>query len=103
MGPLPIALTAATLVANRMAIEHENEIAEWLKAYEALPEERRDRIQRWFAMQKLIVDNAGIKADEWFRYIQWAMDNPFDYSFVNDFPATEAAGGKADSAKATDE
>src|SRR5260370_42689489 len=86
-----------------MTIENENEIQEWMKTYEALPEERRDLVQRWFATQKLIIDNAGITAEEWFRYIQWAMDNPFDFSFVQQFPEKEEAGGASDDARKTDE
>jgi hypothetical protein len=86
-----------------MAIEHENEINEWMKSYEALPEDRRDQVQRWFATQKLIIENAGISPEEWFRYIQWAMDNPFDFSFIQNFPEKEEAGGAADDAKKQDE
>ena len=86
-----------------MAIENENEMAEWMKSYEALPEERRDLVQRWFATQKLIIENAGISAEEWFRYVQWAMDNPFDYSFVMNFPDKEGAAVGADSAAKVDE
>lgn len=86
-----------------MTIENENEIAEWMKTYEALPEERRDLVQRWFATQKVIIENAGITAEEWFRYIQWAMDNPFDYSFVQAFPDKEVEGGARDSAAKVDE
>lgn len=86
-----------------MAIENEDEIAEWMKTYEALPEERRDLVQRWFAMQKIIVDNAGISAEDWFRHVQWAMDNPFDYAFVQNFPDKVVEGVAGDSAKKTDE
>jgi hypothetical protein len=86
-----------------MAIEHENEIADWMKSYEALPEERRDMVQRWFAMQKLIIENAGISAEDWFRHIQWAMDNPFDYRFVTEHFEKEATEVAGDSAKEADE
>src|SRR5437870_656868 len=88
-----------------MAIENENEVLEWMKTYESLPEERRDLVQRWFATQKLIIDNVGISAEEWFRYIQWAMDNPFDFSFVRGFPEKEDTPNiaAADSAKKADE
>jgi hypothetical protein len=86
-----------------VSVENENEIAEWMKSYEALPEERRDMVQRWFAMQKIIIENSGINAEEWFRHIQWAMDNPFDYSFVLAFPDKDAPNATADSAKASDE
>lgn len=86
-----------------MTIENENEMAEWMKSYEALPEERRDLVQRWFATQKLIIENAGISPEEWFRYVQWAMDNPFDYSFIQNFPDKEAPAVGADSAAKVDE
>lgn len=86
-----------------MTIENENEIQEWMKSYEALPEERRDLVQRWFAMQKIIIEHAGISAEAWFGHIQWAMDNPFDYSFVQGFPEKEETVSAADSAKETDE
>lgn len=86
-----------------MTVENENEIAEWMKAYEALPEERRDMVQRWFAMQKIIIENSGIQSEDWFRHIQWAMDNPFDYSFVNQFAEKDGPNVAADSAKASDE
>ncbi len=86
-----------------MTVENENEIAEWMKAYEALPEERRDMVQRWFAMQKIIIESSGISGEDWFRHIQWAMDNPFDYSFVNQFTEKDGPQAAADSAKASDE
>lgn len=69
-----------------MSFETESQIEAWMQSFEALPEERRDLIQRWFAMQKLIIENAGVEAAEWFGYVQWAMDNPLDYRFVLDFP-----------------
>jgi hypothetical protein len=74
-----------------------------MKMYESLPEERRDLVQRWFATQKIIIENTGISPEDWFRYIQWAMDNPFDFSFVKDFPEKEEGVASADSAKKTDE
>lgn len=86
-----------------MAIENENEIAEWMKNYEALPEERRELVQRWFATQKIIIENAGVTAEEWFRHVQWAMDNPFDYAFVSDFPDKPETNVSSDSAKGSDE
>src|SRR5262245_22003729 len=74
-----------------------------MKTYEALPEERRDMVQRWFAMQKIIIENSGISAEHWFRHIQWAMDNPFDFSFVQQFSDKDSPQAASDSAKATDE
>jgi hypothetical protein len=86
-----------------MTIENENEILEWMKTFESLPEDRRDLVHRWFATQKLIIDNSGITVEDWFNHVQWAIENPFDYSFVMNFPDKEEAGGPADNTKTTDE
>lgn len=75
--------------------EHEKAIQEWLKSFEALPKEQQDNLQRWFATQKIIIDNTGLTPEQWFGYIEWAMDNPLDYSFILDFPA-EGAGVDAE-------
>ncbi len=75
-----------------MAIEHENEINEWLKTFEKLPEERQEQLKLWFSTQKIIIDNSDLTPEDWFQYIEWALDNPFDYSFIEDFPDVEAAG-----------
>lgn len=83
-------------------VEHENRMAEWMEAFEALPEDRRDKLQRWFATQKVIIENGGLSEEEWFGYIQWAMDNPFDYSFIHDFPDQPEANPEADSAERGD-
>ena len=86
----------------RQGVEHEDAINEWIKAYEKLPEDRQEKLKKWFATQKIVIENSGLSPDEWFRYIEWAMDNPFDYSFVKDFPdKAEEAGG--DSAARNDE
>lgn len=82
--------------------EHEQAIAEWMKAFEALPAEQRDNIERWFATQKIIIENTGLTAQQWFGYIEWAMDNPLDYSFILDFPATAESMAAADDAERTD-
>ena len=77
--------------------EHEDAIKDWIKGFEELPAERQENLKKWFATQKIIIDNSGQTPKEWFSLIQWAMDNPFDYSFINDFPdvAESGAGAKA--------
>lgn len=82
--------------------EHEQQIQEWLKAFEALPKEQQDNLQRWFATQKVIIDNTGLTPEQWFGYIEWAMDNPFDYSFILDFPADASATLGEDAAQIGD-
>jgi hypothetical protein len=83
--------------------EHEDQIREWMRAFEALPEDRQDKLKRWFATQKIIIDSSGLTEAEWFGYVQWAMDNPFDYAFIHDFPdLPEAGAGQADGAERAD-
>ncbi len=86
-----------------MAHPHEEAINDWMKSFEALPADRKDNLYRWFATQKVIMEASGLKTDEWFGYIQWAMDNPFDYSFIHDFPevAESAVGDAAERSDAT--
>ncbi len=86
----------------RQGVEHEDAINEWIKAFEKLPEDRQETLRKWFATQKVIIENSGLSPEEWFAYVQWAMDNPFDYSFVKDFP-DRADDGTGDSAKREDE
>lgn len=76
--------------------EHEDAIREWIKGFEALPEDRQDALKRWFATQKVIIDASGLTPVEWFSHIQWAMDHPFDYSFIMDFPDAAEGAGVAD-------
>jgi hypothetical protein len=75
--------------------EHEDAIKDWIKGFEELPAERQENLKKWFATQKVIIDNSGQTPKEWFSLIQWAMDNPFDYSFINDFPDGAEIGVKA--------
>lgn len=82
--------------------EHEDQINEWMRSFEELPEDRQDKLKRWFATQKLIIENTGLSDEEWFTYIQWAMDNPFDYSFIMDFPDKPEVVGETDAAERGD-
>lgn len=82
--------------------EFEDDINDWMEAFKHLPEDRQDNLKRWFATQKIIIDNSGLTPLEWFEHVQWAMDNPFDYSFVLDFPEQAEHDVGADSAERTD-
>ena len=82
--------------------EFEDDINEWMESFKGLPEDRQENIKKWFATQKVIIDNSGLSANEWFTYIQWAMDNPFDYSFILDFPEPVEHDVNADSAERSD-
>ncbi|MBK8013704.1 MAG: hypothetical protein IPK13_20440 [Deltaproteobacteria bacterium] len=66
--------------------EYSGQIEAWIAAYEALPDDRKASLTLWFATQRLIVENAGISLREWCGYLEWAMHNPLDYSFIVDFP-----------------
>ena len=82
--------------------EHDDQINDWMRSFSELPEERQDKIRRWFATQKLIIDSSGLSEEEWFTYVQWAMDNPFDYGFIHDFPDIPELAPDADEAERTD-
>ncbi len=71
-----------------------------MAAFEALPEDRKENVRKWFATQKVIVDASGLTPEQWFGYIEWALDHPFDYGFIQDFP--EAGAGPQDAAERTD-
>jgi len=82
--------------------EHEEHISEWMAAFDELPPERQENLKRWFATQKIIIENSGLTEEEWFGHIQWAMDNPFDYGFIKDFPDVPEAVTEADAAERSD-
>lgn len=73
-----------------MAIE-DAVLEDWISAFEALPEAQQENVRRWFATQKIIIDASGLEPREWFGYVEWALDHPFDYSFIQDFPDSGAA------------
>ncbi len=83
--------------------EFDDDINEWMVAFKELPEDRQDNLKRWFATQKVIIENSGQSVEEWFLLVQWAMDNPFDYSFVLDFPDQAEHDPSRDSAERTDQ
>lgn len=51
-------------------------------AIDALPEERKRRLEAWFQMQNMIAENLGIDGEAWFQYVEWAIQNPLDYGFL---------------------
>ena len=83
--------------------EFEDDINEWMEAFRGLPEDRQENLKKWFATQKIIIENAGLSPDEWFTYVQWAMDNPFDYRFILDFPEQEEHDVEKDAAERSDQ
>lgn len=89
-------------MASRGA-EYEDQINDWMKAFEGLPDERKELLARWFGTQKLIIDYSGLTEDEWFGYVEWALKNPFDYRFVLDFPDEAGAPAEDDAAEETDQ
>lgn len=75
-------------------------LEDWVSAFDALPEDRRENVRKWFATQKVIIDASGLTPEQWFGYVEWALDHPFDYSFVQAFPETGEAS--ADGAERQD-
>ena len=58
----------------------------WMESFETLPEEKREHLRQWFVVQAMIMENLQVSEEEWFGLIYWAMEHPFDFSFVDDFP-----------------
>ncbi|MEM7675277.1 MAG: hypothetical protein AAF449_04645 [Myxococcota bacterium] len=57
----------------------------WLQAYEGLDEAQKDRVQKWLHLNKFITRTLRIDWDQWVEdFLQPAMDNPLDYSFMMD-------------------
>ncbi len=86
-----------------MSTEYDADIEEWIKDFEKLPKENQENLKKWFGTQKLIIDNSGLTPLEWFEFVSWALDNPYDYSFINDFPDVPDVSGSKDGAERADQ
>ena len=69
----------------------------WLEAYDRLDEAQKDRVQKWLHLNKFIARSLRLDWDTWVsEYLQPAMDQPLDYSFmadcVRDFNGLDATG-----------
>lgn len=82
-----------------MATVEEAALEDWIAAFEALPADRQENVKKWFATQKVIIEASGLTPQAWFGYVEWALDHPFDYSFIQAFPAPE---GDTDGAERAD-
>lgn len=87
-------------ILEPMATVDDEMLADWISAFEALPPDKRENVEKWFATQKIIIEASGLEPQAWFGYIEWALDNPFDYSFIQDFP--DVGTGTEDEAERTD-
>lgn len=63
----------------------------WQQEFEKLPEERQVAVQKWYAIQAYTAEQLGLTVEEWMAHVQWAMENPLDFSFLADFPEVAAA------------
>lgn len=63
----------------------------WDAAFQQLPAERQEAVKKWFGLQSYLAHALGLAQEEWMKYVQWAFDNPFDYSFIAEFPELVAA------------
>ena len=58
-------------------------MSDWLRGYEALPENKKVNVQRWLHLNKFIANTLKIPEQKWFEgYLGEAMANPLDYSFM---------------------
>lgn len=55
----------------------------WLEAYEKLPTEAQDRVQRWLHLNQFIARTLRIDWDKWVSdYLQPTFQSPLDYTFM---------------------
>jgi hypothetical protein len=69
-----------------------------LDQIDRLPAAQKQAVQAWLGTQMFIAKELGLSSETWFQYIDWALKNPFDFTFVFDV-IPEADG---DAAPATD-
>ena len=72
----------------------------FLEKVEALPEERKRAVQHWFGTQMFIAKELGLDPDDWFGYLDWALQNPLDFSFLFQRPKGRGPGPSDDELKA---
>lgn len=77
-----------------MMRSNEDAIQHLVLMAQQLPEERRLALNQWFAIQRASARSLGIEEAEWWSLIEWAMDNPLDFSFFPELAgeALAAAG-----------
>jgi hypothetical protein len=73
--------------------ETDKEIQSWLGAFDQLPKERREAVAAWLGTQRILYETLGVAQGEWWGYIEWALKNPLDYSFIDELPAAGAQDG----------
>lgn len=81
-----------------MASVEEAVLDDWMTAFDALPPDRQENVKKWFLTQRVIIEASGLTPEAWFAHVEWALDHPFDYSFIQDFPAE---GGAEDGSEST--
>jgi hypothetical protein len=64
----------------------------WLRGVAELPEDRKKAVAEWFLLQRLTAEAFGLEEQAWWELIEWAMKNPLDFSFIEDFPDRGEAG-----------
>jgi len=60
-----------------------------------LPPAQKQAVQSWLGTQMFIAKELGLESETWFKYLDWAIKNPFDFTFV--FDIIEQAGAQAPS------
>jgi hypothetical protein len=63
-----------------------------IEMFESLAPDRQEAVASWFMIQRLIAEHSGISREEWFGFIQEALEHPLDFGFVEDVkPGSTAA------------
>lgn len=54
------------------------------EAYKKLPPDAQERVQAWLGTQMFIARELALPRETWLGYVEWALRNPFDYSFLGE-------------------
>lgn len=65
---------------------------EWQEAFKELEPDKQAAVQGWVNTQMFICRELGLETDAWFEYIEWAFQNPFDFTFAMDAAALANIG-----------
>ena len=65
-----------------------------IEMFETLEPDRQQAVAEWFMIQRLIAEHAGISREEWFGFIQQALQHPMEFGFLE--------GGKQESVEGDD-
>ena len=65
---------------------------DWEAIRSRLPPEILERVNGWVSTQQFVAQELGVAWDEWYQYLQWAFQNPLDFSFADEGIASVPGG-----------